>query len=418
MKTVGIIAEYNPFHNGHLYQIEKAKELSQADYVIVIMSGNFVQRGTPALLDKYARCESALFCGADLVIELPVCFACGSAEYFAKGAVSLLHELHADAICFGSECGDIKLLNIIADILTTEPPAFKDALTGALAKGVSFPVARSQALEHYLSSDNRLSSQQIQVLSTVLQSPNNILGIEYLKALRFFNTSMETYTIKRQGSHYSAPLLPSHGFSSATAIRNLVYDTASTNGLAGYMPEVSLSILERELSLNHMVSEDSLSGLLLYKLYSLQEEGYTEYMDISQAISDKIAGHLEKYISFRSYCELLKSKDITYTRLSRCLLHILLDIKKDDLALYAENGYAQYIRILGFKEKSAPLLGVLKNSRIPVISKLADTEKTLAPVAKKQLYQDIFAAHVYEGLIAQKTGSPIRNEYRRKIVIL
>ena len=111
MKTVGIIAEYNPFHNGHLYQIEKAKELSQADYVIVIMSGNFVQRGTPALLDKYARCESALFCGADLVIELPVCFACGSAEYFAKGAVSLLHELHADAICFGSECGDIKLLN-------------------------------------------------------------------------------------------------------------------------------------------------------------------------------------------------------------------------------------------------------------------------------------------------------------------
>lgn len=418
MKTIGIIAEYNPFHNGHLYQINKAKELSGADYAVVIMSGNFVQRGTPALLDKYARCEAALKCIADLVIELPVCFACASAEFFAKGAVSILHSLHVDALCFGSECGDIVPLKTIADILTKEPPAFRDALSHALESGLSFPMARKQALETYISESSIFSVESTHTLSATLESPNNILGIEYLKALNTFHSSMETYTVKREGSGYSDNALPDNAFGSATAIRKALSENADTDALSQYMPSESLSVLNRELSSNSIVFEDALSGLLLYKLYSLHQNGYTDYLDITPALSDKISGQLEKYISFPQFCDILKSKDITHTRISRSLLHILLDIKKEDMALYAENGYAQYIRILGFREASAPLLGILKSSTLPVISKLADAEKQLGTHAQKQLSQDIFASHIYDGILAQKTGRPIQNEYRRKIVIL
>ncbi len=418
MKTVGIIAEYNPFHNGHLYQIEKAKELSGADYAIVVMSGNFVQRGTPALLDKYARCEAALLCGADLVIELPVCFACGSAEFFAKGAISILQNLNVNALCFGSECGDIDILEKIAAILTEEPQSFRDALSRALESGFSFPVARTKALEHYLTATESSDTQQAQSFSAILQSPNNILGIEYLKALYTLSSSMKTYTVKRQGSHYSDTTLPTRGYSSATAIRKHVLDTACTNGLSDHMPFAALSVLEREFALNHVVFEDDLSGLLLYRLYSLQANGYTEYMDISPALSDKINRQSEHYVSFTQFCELLKSKDLTHTRISRSLLHILLDIKKDDIHLYAENGYAQYVRLLGFREASSPLLRILKTGALPIISKLADAEKQLNTIANKQLAQDIFATHVYDGIVAQKTGRPILNEYRRQIVII
>ena len=237
-----------------------------------------------------------------------------------------------------------------------------------------------------------------------------------MKALNALHSSMETYTLKREGNDYSDSSLPDNTFASATAIRKALREN---NGvLSPYMPADSLLVLEQELSFNKIMYEDDMSGLLLYKLHSLQACGYTEYLDISTSLSDKISGQLEKYISFPQFCNILKSKDITHTRISRSLLHILLNIKKDDMELYAENGFAQYIRILGFREDSSPLLGILKNSTLPVISKLADAEKQLNAHANKQLSQDIFAAHVYDGIIAQKTGRPIQNEYRRQIVIV
>ena len=189
MKIVGLITEYNPFHNGHLYHIEKAKEITGADSVIVVMSGNYVQRGAPAIMPKHLRAEVALEAGVDVLMELPVCYATGSAEYFAAGAISLFERLGCvDSICFGSECGDYGLLARVAHILADEPEGYRQALKDLLKSGMSFPLARQKALKDYLEDDS---------LDSVLEQPNNILGIEYIKALYQRKSPMKSYTIKR-----------------------------------------------------------------------------------------------------------------------------------------------------------------------------------------------------------------------------
>lgn len=412
MKTVGIIAEYNPFHNGHLYQLQQARTLSGADFVIVILSGNFTQRGTPALLDKYTRCEMALRCGADLVIELPVCFATGSAEYFAMGAISILSGLTVDALCFGSECGSIDVLRQTARILSEEPASFRKALKQNLHKGMSFPAARSLAMAQYAEGEIYDDS--------LLKSPNNILGIEYLKALIKLGSPMEVYTLPRQGSGYSDTALPKSGqrFCSALALRHRLLDGGSCDEFSPFMPESSLHILEKELSSAKAVHTDDFSSMLFYRLLQLQPKGYSAFADVSDALSDKITKLLEHYISWAQFCsDLLKSKDLTLSRLNRSLLHILLDIKKQDLHDYGAVGNAQYARVLGFRESSRTLFPGL-SKELPLITKLSEAEKQLSPVGICQLHQDIFAAHLYESIKAQKTGSPMQNEYRRQIVIV
>lgn len=431
MKTVGIIAEYNPFHNGHLYQLQKAKALSEADFVVVVLSGNFTQRGTPALLDKYARCEMALCCGADLVVELPVCYATGSAEYFAQGAVSILDKLKVDALCFGSECGSLDALCRIAQVLSDEPETFREALTRNLHKGMSFPAARSLAAAHCLADTSFDGS--------LLKSPNNILGIEYLKALIKLGSPMEVHTLSRQGAGYSEPYLPApkncpssafpvqdeevppvcgQRFCSALAIRHHLLDGGSCGSLSPFMPKAALDILERELSAKKSVCTEDFSSMLFYRLLQLQPEGYASFADISDALSDKIGKLLEHYISWTQFCaDLLKSKDITHSRLNRSLLHILLHIKKQDLTGYAAEGNAQYARILGFRESSRGVFACLPKD-FPLLSKLSGAAGILSPAGMRQLQQDIFAAHLYESVKAQKTGSPMQNEYRRQMVIV
>lgn len=429
MKTVGIIAEYNPFHNGHLYQLQKAKALSTADFVIVVLSGNFVQRGTPALLDKYARCEMALRCGADLVVELPVCYATGSAEYFAKGAISILDKLKVDALCFGSECGSIDALRRAAQILSDEPEDFRETLAYHLHRGLSFPAARSLALTRCLA-DAAFDD-------SLLKSPNNILGIEYLKALIKRRSPMEVYTLPRQGAGYLECSLPAQKgapanspaqskegapakrqcFCSALALRHQLLDGSSCEGLSPFMPEAALHILERELSFGKSVCTEDFSSMLFYRLLQLQPDGYHAFADISDALSDKIGKLLEHYISWTQFCsDLLKSKDITHSRLNRSLLHILLNIQKQDLAYYEAEGNAQYARILGFRETSRGLFACLPKD-FPLLSKLSGAVKLLSPAGMRQLRQDIFAAHLYESIKTQKTGVPMQNEYRRQIII-
>ncbi|MGN1148968.1 MAG: nucleotidyltransferase [Lachnospiraceae bacterium] len=415
MKTVGIIAEYNPFHNGHLYQLEQAKKLSGADFIIVILSGDFTQRGTPALVDKYARCEMALLGGADLVIELPTCYATGSAEYFAKGAVSILDSLSVDALCFGSECGSIDALGQVAHVLAEEPEDYKLLLRENLKRGMSFPAARSLALEQY----SGLSGAPAACDASLLQSPNNILGVEYLKALYRRNSSMEVYTVPREGAGYLDTDLDGDSFCSALAIRQCIFDGGDVSRLSAFMPCDALRILKRELDTGYPVSIEDFSSMLFYRLLSLQQEGYTAFADVTEALSDKIRGQLMQYCSCTPFCDdLLKSKDLTRTRLNRCLLHILLDIRKQDMEAYADEGDAFYARILGFRKSSEELFCKLRASSLPLISKMADSSKQLSPLGLKQLSTDIFAAHLYDSIRAQKTGSPIQNEYRRQILII
>lgn len=413
MKTVGIIAEYNPFHNGHAYQIRRAKELTHADYCVVVMSGDFVQRGAPALMDKYLRAECALKNGADLVLELPVCYALSSAETFAKGAVSLLDKLGiVDSLCFGSECGDINLLMDFAGELLNETPVFKKALNREMRIGHTYPQARNTALE--------ASAPHLTAHTSVLTSPNNILGIEYCKALLSCGSNITPYTIKRAGASYHDNSLE-NTFCSAMAIRESLRQIGASDGLAKQIPAASLKLMEEAYLRSYPVFPDDLSLLVHYSLLSGETSGFTDYPDIDKELSDRILKFLPRYRDFRSFCDHLKTKNRTYTRISRSLLHILLHISQEDLARYANEGFVFYARMLGFHESASALLtAIKKKSEIPLLSKLADAEKQLAQTGLLMLEKDIYASHIYQGIVRYKfppdDPSSEINEYKKPIV--
>ena len=432
MKTVGIIAEYNPFHNGHLYQLKKAKEITGADFAVVVMSGDFTQRGTPAVFDKYTRCRLSLLAGADLCIELPVVYATASAELFAKGAVSLLSALGVDALCFGSECGEIAPLREIASLLFAEPSAYKEALNKALKEGLSFPSARAVAVRKCAhagslpGADVTASSSLSGVdaaASDVLASPNNILGIEYLKALLALEKNGQhapvPYTIKREGDGYLSHTLSEESFCSAMALRKGIAE--GNPDLLRYVPESIRQEFSDTCQTKSALCADDFSGMLFYKLLSEKDAGYDSYLDVSSDLSDKIRKNLGTFTTFSAFCEnSLKSKDITLTRVYRSLLHILLSIKKEDLP-----AAAPYARILGFREASFEVFGSLSKENIPLLSRLKDASSLLSPEALSCLSKDIFAAQLYEHvrmqhmlhkLHMQKDDCPFVSEYSRPVI--
>ena len=441
MKTVGIIAEYNPFHNGHLYQLKKAKEITGADFAVVVMSGDFTQRGTPAVFDKYTRCRLSLLAGADLCIELPVVFATASAELFAKGAVSLLSALGVDALCFGSECGEIAPLQKIASLLFAEPPAYKEALNKALKEGLSFPSARALAVREcaHAGSPSGMDAAAFNNLpsagslpgadvssSDILGSPNNILGIEYLKALLALEKNGQhapvPYTIKREGDGYLSHTLSEESFCSAMALRKGIAE--ENPDLLRYVPESIRQEFADTCQTKSALCADDFSGMLFYKLLSEKDAGYNAYLDVSSDLSDKIRKNLASFTTFSTFCEnSLKSKDITLTRVYRSLLHILLSIKKEDLP-----ATAPYARILGFREASFEVFGCLSKENIPLLSRLKDASSLLSPEALSCLSKDIFAAHLYEHvrmqhmlhkphmLLMQKDDCPFVSEYSRPVI--
>lgn len=412
MKICGIVAEYNPLHNGHLYQLQKSKELSGADYIIIIMGGNFMQRGTPAIMDKYARTKTALSCGADLVLELPSYYATGSAEYFAMGAVSLLDKLGAVThLCFGSECGDVKLLQKIADILLEESPEYKECLQSHLRSGQTYPSARSSALIKI--------APELSAHISVLNTPNNILGIEYIKSIMKQNSSIIPLTTKRYGSGYHDMRLGINQ-SSATALRQALWSGVGLSELRNQMPEASFHILDEYLQNNHLLHLNDFSEILYYKLLAERDKGYSDYVDVSPALSDRICNNLYNFKGYESFCDLLKTKEVTYSRISRCLYHILLNMHKDDLDNYMNNlGITPYARVLGFRKEAAPLLSEIdKHTRIPLVTKLADASGQLSEAAYEMLKKEITINDIYSSIRASKAKVPMYNEFTTPIVIL
>ncbi len=431
MKVNGIIAEYNPFHNGHLYQLNTAKKNTDADYTIIVMGGNFMQRGTPALLDKFLRAKMALLCGADLVLELPTYYATSSAEYFAMGGVTLLDKLGVvNHLCFGSECGEISILQKITKIFTDEPAEFVALLRQNLKEGRSFPTARTNALLAY---DNTLAEYK-----DILSSPNNILGIEYCKALLRRGSTMEPVTVKRMGAAYhdtnlstdalcisntvtccnpgSATDIPA---SSATAIRQAIMDDVDLTCLKNHMPEEAYTVLEDAFRNCKPVFANDFSSLLHYKLLQEQNKGYETFLDVTGELSDRIRNSLYDFKTLEDFCDLLKRKDMTHTRISRCLMHILLDMKTENMEQYRAMDYIPYARVLGFRKESTPLLSAIKeNSSIPLITKLADAEQILDEQAYGMLQEDIRINQIYQSVLALKNGGTMANEYRVPIVIV
>lgn len=411
IRTAGIIAEYNPFHNGHQYQIDEIRRRTGADYVIAAISGDFVQRGEPAIFDKYTRTRMALCGGADLVVELPVLFATASAEDFASCGVALLDSLCIDLLCFGSESGNLSHLQRAAEILGGEAKEWQPLLQAYLKRGETYPSARSLAVAELT---------KIPKFSTLLASPNNILAVEYLKALKKQKSSMIPVTIQRKGAGYHDTEC-SGPYASASAIRLLLKESpGAPEELRKQIPKAAFETLQKEGALAVPVFPDDLTELFQFRLLSAlhEQKDLSRFSDISSELAARLTRQVLLFAPFQEQIMQLKTRGYTYTRVSRALLHLLLGITKEQTGQARDLGYAPYARILGFKKSAGPLLSrIRRQSRIPLITKTADAAKLLTPEAMKVLETDFYASHVYQSLLASR-GRHIRNEYTKSVIVL
>ena len=436
MKTAGIIAEYNPFHKGHEYQIRYTKEKLKADYVIVAMSGDYVQRGTPALISKHVRAEMALRCGADLVLEMPVSISTASAEAFAMGGVSLLDSLGVvDMLCFGSESGEISALRELAEILVEEPEEYKKLLKSFLSEGLTFPAARSQALTEYFKNPRNFSGDDFDGVLTpllnevtqILNTPNNILGIEYCKALLRLNSQIRPVTIRREGMGYHETTVPDEHsavtspdlqsptdfFASATAIRNLILqDSPDPDALASQIPGQAFPVFQKAVNSGEFLTENSLDSILSYCLMKENVKSLSSYMDVSEDLARRIINQQNLLLSFSQSVSVLKTRELTQTRIQRALLHIILNI-------HTAPAQIPFARVLGFRRESSELLSQIKqHSRIPLITKLADAQNLLDSEGNQILSETVFSSNLYEKLLCLKTGRKFCHESQKQLIII
>jgi predicted nucleotidyltransferase len=419
MSTVGIIAEYSPFHNGHLYQLEQAKKITNSKYCVVIMSGNFVQRGEPAIVDKWTRAKMALQNGADLVIELPVHFSTSSAEFFSYASVKLLNDLGIiDYLCFGSEVGDTDYLYKIASVLCHEPSTFKIELNKYLNDGYSFATARSQALINYLTNNNVIDLPKQDILS-IIKSPNNILGIEYLKALIKLNSSIKPFTIKRSGSSYHDQAM-SISLSSATSIRKFLGDDSNDlSKLANCMPKSSYNLLIESINNKFApVYIDDYSMVINYILKSSLSDDLQNYLDVSEGIENRFIKAITSYNTINEIINYSKTRRYPISRIQRTLIHMLLTISKEDFSTFVLNGYSQYVKILGFRKESQNLLKSIKQKcDLPIISNVKDSMKVLNELQLKMLQDEIRCSDIYNIALGSKYSTIAKNDYTKSIII-
>lgn len=409
MKVLGIVVEYNPFHNGHIYHLEQSKAASGCDAVVCVMSGNFIQRGEPAFINKFARAQAALYNGADLVIELPHPFAMSSAEYFAYGAVKILDSIGiVDCICFGSEHGKIDELKLISDILSFEPESYKTELKKQLSLGLSFPVARQNAIKLYLqkelpersktaTEDGSLSA----ILPQLLETSNNILGIEYLKALNKLGSPIKPMTIKRISNSYNNTELTG-SISSATAIRtSILKGEGSGSNLTEEsfisLPPASSSIIEREFTEGRgPIGIKQYEGMVLALLRKMTISDIRELPDVSEGLEYRIKNACESSGTIEELIENIATKRYARTRIQRILFSALTGVTKNDSQLFMRYGGPQYARILGFNQTGRVLLSRMKKtSIIPVIMKASDYKTSCNSLLTRMLDIEASSTDLY-----------------------
>ncbi len=411
MKVCAIIAEYNPFHNGHMYHINKSKEMSSADGIIVIMSGNFVQRGGPALIDKWKRSKSAVLNGADLVIELPYVYASQTAEIFAKGAVQILDSTNAiDYLSFGSESENLSELKKIAEILSEEPEEYSELLKNGLKKGLNYPAARELAVEKYLGTE-----------IPELSEPNNILGIEYLKALYELNSSIEPVNIVRYKSSHNSPKLISD-ISSATSIRKILLENMSPdrgiNELLNTVPDSTSSELIAFLDEHGCFNSfDKLFRFILYQLiFDSMESDSLKKMnifdldnDLFNRIINSINKNYGKINNIEELMEKIKSKNYTLTRIRRVLSNIAMKLKSEDVYLF-KNHRPNYVRVLASNKKGFDIISkIKKNSDLNIILKFSDIKTMENSTDRKMLEYEVLSTNLYNLLL---DNTSINQDYR------
>lgn len=402
MKAVGLVTEYNPFHNGHLYHLNKAMELTGADISVAVMSGDFVQRGEPAVLDKYTRTSMALNSGVNLVVELPVNYAVSSAESFAAGALKVLDYIKADSIAFGSESGDIERLSKLAHILCDNEDTLYKEISKYTVNGISYAAARQKVVEKLTDKDT----------AAMLTSSNNILAVEYLKAIIKNNYAIKPYTVQRQGDSYNDTDIRSE-YASATALR----ENLKADNISEYIPVKAGLILSSNT--NYIYPDDITEALFTRLLDILFASNYDKNVFIENVmqypdVSKEIAGRLYKSamdmitrtvpqrsenkdngtFSFGSLCEHIKTKEVPLSRIKRALVRITLGLDKKHMEKYANE---PYIRVLGFDKKGQEYLSYIRKTvEVPLITKIADY--------KEMLLDDIHAANIYNMIVAGKYG--------------
>ena len=362
MKACGIVAEYNPLHTGHVYQMNKAKQISQADCIIVVMSGNFVQRGEPAVIDKYARTSAALKAGADIVVELPVYYALSSAENFAKGAVLTLNTMKAASICFGAETDNADCLAKISRTIISESHEYKAILNKALAEGLSYPAARQTALLEYLPE-----------CKDIITGSNNILAIEYIKAILYNNLNMTYYPVLREGAGYNDDTDTAE-YASAFGIRKMLmsdeHDRLKTYLTAGMYEEISNSK-------NCPLFPDDFSNIFNYKMLFLKQQCNINHTDFAEKLAE-------------------------YEDISP-------DIANRFVAMSDSYNNIPYIRLLGFNKTGQQYLGSIKKELdVPFITKAADY--------KNELIFDLACSDIYAQAVYEKYGYVMKNELQQNII--
>ena len=408
-KVLGIVAEYNPFHNGHLYHLEQSKKLTSSNYTVAVMSGNFTQRGNASLIDKWSKAEMAIQCGVDLVLELPVLYAISSAENFAEGAVKTLDSLKVvDYISFGTETSDIDILDKFAEVLYNEPKQYKILLSHELQKGISFPKARENALMMYLNN--------IRKYANVLSSPNNILGIEYLKAIKKFKSNIQPVNIPRFETGYNDLDFPSN-IASSTAIRNIIKNNGF-NFLQKLMPSHSYANLIQNIKLGHIVPDISVfEKEIIYVLRKMSVSEIADLPDVIEGLEFAIKNAANSCNSLVDFFDIIKSKRYTATRLQRILLYALLGITKKDIELCKK--VQPYVRVLGLNNKGKFLISEIAKAN-PKLEIITSVKKFIDSNPNKNLLsildKDIWATDVYT--LGYEEDSYNNLDFTKKIITL
>ena len=395
MNLLGLIVEYNPFHNGHKYHLEKSKEITNATHTVAIMSGSFLQRGEPALFDKYTRAEMAVKNGVDLVIELPTLYACQSAEIFSHGAVATLNSLNCvNSLCFGSEEGNIDILQTISEILVKEPSDFKTTLKNFLYEGIVFPVARSKALYEYIKNNHLLELSEDE-LQQVLNSSNNILGIEYIKSLIKLNSSIKPYTITRIASKYNSTDIESN-ICSATAIRNSLKDNTDLKLIENVVPLHTFNEINHKINTNFNPVFDYMFYDLLSSTIIRDVDNLTKYFEVNEGIENKIYSNVFTSKNLEELINSTKSKRYTMTKIKRTLNNILLGINRDDVIKVKDLDKVPYIRILAFNNKGREIIKKIKTSSdIEIITKFSKISHIDNSLFDTLIKYDLKASNMY-----------------------
>ena len=378
MNVVGIIAEYNPFHEGHAYQIQKAKEQCGAEFAVVVMNGDFVQRGEPAIFDKYTRTKEALLGGADLIFELPVRFGLSSAGDFAMGGVLALNALpFVTHLCFGTETGDLTPLLQAATFLCDEPDSYRTRVKHFVKQGILYPKARSLAL----AAESGLPTE-------TWDSPNNILGLEYCVALQKLHSIIKPFTIRREGQGYHDNDTPAlSDFPSATFLRKQIRK-------AGEKENLSLS---------------DFSSLIGYSLLTAKD--LCRIKDITPDLSDRIRNELPKYREINEFVKTIKNPSLTTGRIKRSFFQCLFDIEKEEPVM-------PYLRVLGMKKEASSLLSQKENASCQILTKLAFDVPKMDDTAKKLFAKDLLASDLYRQVFCHKYNQTLPNEYQHSPMVL